>query len=703
MPQQHDLFPFALAGAQARDHAVRCRAELALLPDDPSHERLRLTANLAAALVEIDPEQASHFAALARELADQLGTQTATAYALVVAGLTDHSPDTVGTRVSAARRILSIAAQGTTPELAHVGHFLLLTALLERGQLRMLDIELSPHGESITRFPDLQHSRHAQWFRCLRAILDGRTEEAERLANTILEASDPQHLDASGSIWAAQIGTIRWMQGRIDEMEPAFLAARQAYPQQLMWEISLAWLWQAQGRSDAAMALFENFSDLDTIPRDRNYLVTLVILAELAAKVGTVEQGEMLREALLPYATQGVPVGLGLAFWGTVARTLGTLTLRLGREDEARSLLRTAIEVCARNGAQAWLVEAQLELADLEVSTGGDVDAARELALQAQRTSRTLGFAALLARAEQTLGRIGVAPVADSSGAAAETDAVERTAVFAAGPEISIVDEPVAGRASPAPGAGGSAVGSRMDDSGASAITRGGIASTECPRARVRVLGVFEVTSHAGVAARWSSRKARELLKMLVARRGVATAREVFMQELWPDTNPDALSNRFAVALSTIRRAFDPPRALPPRHFIVSDGVTLHLNLANLDIDLEAFLAAARETDVSSLRTATELYLGDAFADEPYAEWAEAPRREAQVAFCVAAHALAAHESAAGDELAASQLYQRILDVEPFDLAAHDGLIASLRALGTQTQAEAVAERRRRLHAELTA
>src|SRR5690606_24927548 len=77
-------------------------------------------------------------------------------------------------------------------------------------------------------------------------------------------------------------------------------------------------------------------------------------------------------------------------------------------------------------------------------------------------------------------------------------------------------------------------------------------------RPRICVLGGFDVVSLCGRRAQWSSRKARELLKMLVAARGVATSREVFMDALWPDEPPAKLGNRFSVALTVIRRALDP-------------------------------------------------------------------------------------------------------------------------------------------------
>src|SRR5690606_36428961 len=55
---------------------------------------------------------------------------------------------------------------------------------------------------------------------------------------------------------------------------------------------------------------------------------------------------------------------------------------------------------------------------------------------------------------------------------------------------------------------------------------------------RIRVLGSFEVVSLCGGRPEWASRKARELLKLLVAAQGVPTSREVFMDVLCPGENP---------------------------------------------------------------------------------------------------------------------------------------------------------------------
>lgn len=146
---------------------------------------------------------------------------------------------------------------------------------------------------------------------------------------------------------------------------------------------------------------------------------------------------------------------------------------------------------------------------------------------------------------------------------------------------------------------------------------------------RVLVLGKFEVTSLCGTRAEWTSRKARELCKMLICDRGVARSREQYMDVLWPGESPVSLSNRFSVAVNVVRRALDPQRLMPTQHYVVTDGESIRLNIACLTIDLERFLKLAVRTDQPSREIAKELYYGEAFSDEPYADWSESIRSHA--------------------------------------------------------------------------
>lgn len=212
----------------------------------------------------------------------------------------------------------------------------------------------------------------------------------------------------------------------------------------------------------------------------------------------------------------------------------------------------------------------------------------------------------------------------------------------------------------------------------------------------VRVLGAFEVVAVDGQAARWPSRKARDLLKMLVAARGSPVPREACHQELWPGAEEVVLPNRFAVTVSAVRRTLDPERTLPHDHFVVVDGPTIRLRVERLDVDVETFLHLVRSSHPEAPAEAVAIHRGIPFAEDPTAEWAAELRHEVELAFSDVAHRLARQHADTGQHAAAAALYGRIVEADPYNEVALTAMIASLEAVGAQGAAE---DRRRQLAA----
>src|SRR5690606_3853389 len=134
-------------------------------------------------------------------------------------------------------------------------------------------------------------------------------------------AGDP---DAS-TVWTAQVAIIRWMQGRVAEMEPIFLQARQSFPAEPVWAASLAWIWLHRGRPTGAKGLIASLPPVAEFPHDRNWLAAVAIMAEVAASVGDPALVDALYSALAPFEHRLVPIGAGVICWGTVARPLALL------------------------------------------------------------------------------------------------------------------------------------------------------------------------------------------------------------------------------------------------------------------------------------------------------------------------------------------------------------------------------------------
>jgi DNA-binding SARP family transcriptional activator len=216
----------------------------------------------------------------------------------------------------------------------------------------------------------------------------------------------------------------------------------------------------------------------------------------------------------------------------------------------------------------------------------------------------------------------------------------------------------------------------------------------------VRTLGTFAVLRDGEPVptGEWQSRKARDLLKMLVARRGRSVAREVLMDALWPGEDPERLSNRLSVALATIRAVLDPEKRHAAEQYVAVDGDSVRLELSALVVDVEHFLADAaaglrllergREQDAMTVLAAAEAaYSGDFLEEDPYQDWANPLREEARAAYIAVAHALADAARSAGDADSVARYELRILERDPYDEQAHLRLVTALAHAGQHGEA----------------
>ena len=217
---------------------------------------------------------------------------------------------------------------------------------------------------------------------------------------------------------------------------------------------------------------------------------------------------------------------------------------------------------------------------------------------------------------------------------------------------------------------------------------------------RITSLGGFSVLRQGQLVqvSEWQSKRARELLKLLVARRGRPTPRTVLMEALWPGEDPDALSNRLSVALTTIRTVLDPEHRFPAEHFIRSDKDSVALNLDAVDADVEHFLNGAEEGlahlrsgDVSQalavLEASEVTYRGDFLEENPYDDWAAPVREAARATYISVARALAAAAASRAEPDVAVRYLLRILEIDRYDEDANLGLVNALAAAGRYGEA----------------
>lgn len=204
----------------------------------------------------------------------------------------------------------------------------------------------------------------------------------------------------------------------------------------------------------------------------------------------------------------------------------------------------------------------------------------------------------------------------------------------------------------------------------------------------VRVLGRLAVLRHGEPLPvwAWQSRKCRDVVKILAARpRGIG--RDELAELLWPDTTSSG--SRLSVVLSTLRTLLDPEREHGPDHIVVADRSTVRFNPETVEVDaveLERRATAALrargrpEQAIARLEEVAASITGRFAEDDPYAEWAAPARDRLDALTDQVRRTLADALSEAGRPAAAVPWYLALIAADPYDEAAHRGLLRALHA-----------------------
>lgn len=630
---KHDIEYFLDASA-VQAQLDTCRAALAALPEGDSTERVILTAQLGtAALAGIDVAASRTLADEAVAMGRRLGDPWALGRALVAQQVGDLGPRTLARRLATAVEIVDLATAAGAPDLAIHGRFLLKGALLEAGRLQELDSLLPVQRAEIASLGLARFRRHWLWFHTMRAMLEGQHETVEELAvqcgDAAAELGDPDGI----GVFFGQLGVARWLQGRLPEMEDAYLDQLHKEPDEPLWPAVLGWVCLLAGRRDAARGYLARFVDPGAVDSSQHTLLTWFAMGDVVASLGTPEQAHRMLEVVEPYGDRIVPIAMGAGVFGTISRVLGSLAIRVGDLVRAERHLSAAIEQTARLPARPFLVDAQLLLADVLLKKG-DLARSRELLVEAEATVLEHSMPVFEDRLRDLRTRL-----ATTSGG-------------------------------------------------------GNDAMPSVPTPRISVLGRFEVIGADANPASWSSRRARRLLKMLVAHRGGVVRRDEIYEELWPDEDPTTLANRFSVTLRAVRRALDPDQRRPIGAYVTFRDGVVRLRTDEVEVDLENFLASANaviraeEAAPARVLSALDLWTGAPFADDPDADWARPVR--ASVAATARQLLLMRIDqcAAAGDWVESASRRRQLIALDPLDDAAHLGLVADLHRAGVASEAD---------------
>ncbi|MCI0859064.1 MAG: protein kinase [Chloroflexi bacterium] len=385
--------------------AVRLlEAAQSAMTEEDSPLLARVSASLARALsfTGLD-DQGAVVARQAIDMARRIGDPAVLAFGLRAILYTGRGqPELAQERLNHVNELLKIATEIGDRELALHAYFLRILDLVPLGDIPAVDADI----DAASRLAEEARQPHFSYvlavWTAMRALLDGRLDEAEQLAQEAMAVGQRLQSEGVAGTLGIQMFTVYLVKGRLRELEPLVKVFIEQHSAASAWRPGLAFIYSELGRREEAQAEFEHLAaeGFTDIPRDALWLGCIAYLCEACAFLGDAERAESLYELLLPYAERTVTVGTAAACYGAAARYLGLLSATMSRWEEAQQHFEHALEMNQRMGAKPWLAHTQQQYGDMLLARGqpGDRQKATALLDQALAIASELGMAALLER-----------------------------------------------------------------------------------------------------------------------------------------------------------------------------------------------------------------------------------------------------------------------------------------------------------------
>jgi tetratricopeptide (TPR) repeat protein len=373
---------------------------LAALPEDDSPLRARVLARLAVEMhtsYEVERRLAASSEAI--EMSRRLRDSEALVTALHARHWALGAPEMMEERLENTEEMLAVAAELGDEELAFLAHNSRFHCFLELCDGPGVDAEIAAVTQLGERIGQPFYRWHGICLQVIRAELDGRFGDAERLAREALRIARLRHSEYAAYMYKhAQLLAIRWAQGRLDEYWPEVADHGERYLWVARWRDALA----AAERGDRSAAAAEiarhagrSFAD---IPRDLFWLIRLCSLAEACVVAEDHAHARSLYELLLPYPDRNALPYTQQPF-GPVALRLGMLAAMLERWDDAERHFETALARCELLGARAIRARVLLEYGRALVARG-DRERAAAMLVEARRLGVDLELERIVGRVD---------------------------------------------------------------------------------------------------------------------------------------------------------------------------------------------------------------------------------------------------------------------------------------------------------------
>jgi eukaryotic-like serine/threonine-protein kinase len=302
-------------------------------------------------------------------------------------------------RLAMADELLELAERAGDDDMVVRGHAYRLTDLLVLGDIAGVDRELEIYTRLAKRLRQPQHLWHVPLFRAMRAIMEGRFDDAEALSAEAATLGQRAQEPLAAQFTAIQMTLLHTHRGTIAEMLPVVRDIARRYPAIKAWHLALVTCLTEAGEIREARTELDRLAanDFDDLPLDAQWIAGVSLVSRACQRLGDAERARRLYEMMLPYDGTVVVAGRAATCAGPVSLYLGGLALTMSRIGDAVRHLEAAIELATRMGDRPFLGMSRLAMARalLAREASGDRERASELLSQALQTGQELGMRTL--------------------------------------------------------------------------------------------------------------------------------------------------------------------------------------------------------------------------------------------------------------------------------------------------------------------
>ncbi len=349
------------------------RAALDALPPRDSPLRVRVLARLAVELrYTRELQEADQLSAEAVEMAERVGDGKILVLAIYSRQWSTMGPDRIEEALAAGDDIVRLAPIGGDRDMEFEGHHLRLIALTQLGDFEAVDEEIAACDKLAGELRQPRYQWEAAVFRTMRALMQGRFKEAERLAQTALSFGQRAQQEAAAVVFGAHLFLTRWADGSLEELVDVGREAAERYGQ--AWPAAYVWLLTEIDREDDARSRFNELAadGFASLRNGGDWLTAICTLSMASLALGDREAARRLYELLQPYADRCTPFLAGAGCLGFNHSFVGFAAQAAGLEEAAIGHFEEALKRNAAIGANFIAPRVCYEYARTLLAKGGD-------------------------------------------------------------------------------------------------------------------------------------------------------------------------------------------------------------------------------------------------------------------------------------------------------------------------------------------